>query len=229
MFVYLAWKGISSCVQHGHNRVFLVAFVSYLCIGLGSVCFHSTLKCRHSPPMEISLTNGSDPMQLVDELSMIYTTCVMFYGAFSFKCSTKSCIMLAFLTTLLAVFITVYYHFLGNPVFHQVMFAGLTAAVVTKSIRAMETTLRPSKRRQGSGQHSVFDKQEQARIDRRDIQILRTMWQLIRCGLCSVAMGFLIWNLDNEFCSVLRRWRRELGLPWGLLLEGHGWWYGYPQ
>ena len=46
MFVYLAYKGISSCIRNAHDRVFLVAFVSYLIIGVGSFFFHSTLKCR---------------------------------------------------------------------------------------------------------------------------------------------------------------------------------------
>ena len=44
-FVYLAYKGISSCIRNGHDTVFLVGFISYLVIGLGSFCFHSTLKC----------------------------------------------------------------------------------------------------------------------------------------------------------------------------------------
>jgi dihydroceramidase len=165
-------------------------------------------------------------MQLVDELSMIYTTCVMFYGIYSYRRSARSCVLLSVFTVSLAVFITAYYHYLGDPVFHQVMFAVLTAAVVIRSMHAMETTLRPSKRASLGGQSKLpVDNQEQARRDRRDTQILTTMWQMIACGLGSVAMGFLIWNLDNEFCSVLRRWRRELGLPWGVLLEGHGWWY----
>lgn len=160
-------------------------------------------------------------MQLVDELSMIYTTCVMFYGIVSYKKSAKSCAVLAAFVIGLALFITGYYHYLGDPLFHQLIFALLTATVVIKSIHAMERTLRPSKRAAGTS----VDQKEQARRDRRDHHILKTMWQLIACGLGSVAVGFLIWNMDNEFCSSLRRWRREIGLPWGLFLEGHGWWY----
>lgn len=38
-------------------------------------------------------------------------------------------------------------------------------------------------------------------------------------------MGFLIWNIDNAFCGQIRQWRRQLGLPWGALLEGHAWWH----
>ena len=37
--------------------------------------------------------------------------------------------------------------------------------------------------------------------------------------------GFALWNLDNIYCSKLKAWRHELGLPWGILLEGHGWWH----
>ena len=46
MFVFLAYKGISSSIRHKHDTVFLIGFISYLLIGLGSFCFHTTLKCQ---------------------------------------------------------------------------------------------------------------------------------------------------------------------------------------
>lgn len=46
MFVLLAFKGIRNCRRHGHDTVFLVAFVGYLLVGTGSFLFHATLKCR---------------------------------------------------------------------------------------------------------------------------------------------------------------------------------------
>jgi ABC-type uncharacterized transport system permease subunit len=54
MFVFLAYKGISSCIRYGHERVFLIGFLGYLSIGVGSMCFHSSLKCKHND----SSTNG---------------------------------------------------------------------------------------------------------------------------------------------------------------------------
>lgn len=51
MFVILAWKGMSSCIKYGHDRVFLVAFLSYLVIGVGSMLFHSTLICSLKSPL----------------------------------------------------------------------------------------------------------------------------------------------------------------------------------
>ncbi|KAH7355309.1 ceramidase [Rhexocercosporidium sp. MPI-PUGE-AT-0058] len=213
IFVFLAYKGISSCIRYKHDNVYLAGFISYLIIGLGSFCFHTTLKY---------------PMQLVDELSMIYTTCIMFYAIFSHDRSAFGCTILFFATTFIAVFITTYYHYLQDPVFHQNMFALLTAIVVFRSIYAMEMTLRPSRksRVQSHGRSgSVNTIKENARAGARDLTILRTMWKMIYCGVGSVACGFLIWNLDNIYCSTLRRWRREIGLPWGILLEGHGWWH----
>ena len=49
---------------------------------------------------------------------------------------------------------------------------------------------------------------------------------MVVCGLGMFLGGFAVWFFDNRYCLSLRRWRRDLGLPWGLLLEGHGWWYG---
>jgi dihydroceramidase len=151
----------------------------------------------------------------------------MFYAIFSHGKSTLSSTCLFLFTTILAIFITTYYHYLQDPVFHQNMFALLTVIVVFRSIYAMEVTLRSSlkrKRKPDSRPGLVVLSTEEARKDARDFAILRMMWKMIACGVASVAAGFLIWNLDNEFCSTIRSWRREIGLPWGILLEGHGWW-----
>ena len=126
---------------------------------------------------------------------------------------------------LIATFTTLYYHYLKDPLFHQNMFALLTAIVFARCLYTMEVTLWPSRRagRPGDESRHVGAK-EREREDQRDLAILSTMWQMIPVGLGSVALGFLIWNLDNAFCATLRQWRREAGLPWGILLEGHGWW-----
>ncbi|KAI9764472.1 MAG: hypothetical protein M1840_008398 [Geoglossum simile] len=172
-------------------------------------------------------------MQLVDELSMIYTTCALFYAIFSHGRSMRSAILLFLFVAALAISITGYYHYLEDPTFHQNMFALLTATVVLRSMYVMEVSLRPSRRDKGRSLHqphaksyvNASDEAERARMDHRDVEILRTMWKMIAFGLSSIAGGFLIWNLDNKFCPTLRRWRQEVGLPWGIVLEGHGWWH----
>jgi len=213
LFMYLALKGINNCLKNNHDKIFLVTFVGYLLVGSGSFLFHATLKY---------------PMQLVDELSMIYTTCLMFYATFSYGRSKRYSVYLAIFLMSLSLFITLYYHYLQDPVFHQNMYGLLTAVVVFRSIYVMEVNIRPKfreKATQSVQSATRAGKAEQDRQDERDKDILRQMWMMIACGLSIFLGGFAIWNVDNEFCSYLRMWRRQVGLPWGILLEGHGWWH----
>lgn len=34
-----------------------------------------------------------------------------------------------------------------------------------------------------------------------------------------------IWNIDVNLCTTLTQWKRQMGMPWGVLLELHGWWH----
>jgi dihydroceramidase len=171
-------------------------------------------------------------MQLVDELSMIYTTCLMCYASFSYSRPSGVKIFLAILLAALAVFITLYYHYLQDPVFHQNAYALLTTVVVLHSMYTMEVALRPRWRKSREEDRlareklglSVPTKERQEYENVRDLKTLGTMWFMVVYGLSMFVGGFAIWGLDNQFCKTLRGWRRTVGLPWGLLLEGHGWW-----
>ena len=172
-------------------------------------------------------------MQLVDELSMIYTTCLMFWATFAHKRVPAVQILLGVLSASLALFITGYYHYLQDPTFHQNAYAILTAIVLFRSMFVMEVNIRPFYRRkheqhrklQESDRISDSVKAEERRKDQRDTEILKMMWTMIAVGLSVFLGGFGIWTIDNVHCSRLRAWRREIGLPWGVLLEGHGWWH----
>jgi len=234
MFVYLSYKGIRNCIRNGHDTVFLVSFLGYLIVGLGSFLFHSTLKY---------------PMQLVDELSMIYTTCIMCYATFTYGHGMAYSVVMGISLLSCAVFITGYYHYVQDPAFHQVSYALLTAVVLLRSMYVMETSIRPTRRAKedslrataaslhtvrknrtgtsanGHATEAEYTAAEQKRKDERDVKILDSMWTMIVVGLAFFLGGFCIWNLDNMYCTTLRRWRREVGLPWGIVLEGHGWWH----
>jgi dihydroceramidase len=43
-------------------------------------------------------------------------------------------------------------------------------------------------------------------------------------GICFL-MGFVVWLIDGAACGWLRQTRANIGLPWGFLLELHGWWH----
>ncbi|KAL0936656.1 Alkaline ceramidase 3 [Colletotrichum truncatum] len=195
LFLWLGLKGISNCVSQGHPRIFFVAFLGYVVVGLGSIAFHTSLKYL---------------MQLVDELSMIYTTCLMVFATFSYSRSTQFVAFLGSGLILLACFITSYYHITKDPNFHQGCYAALTATVVIRSLYVMETQLRPAL---------------VARNGAKAQTILKTMWIMVATGLGVFLAGYMIWNLDNMFCTQIRRLRRQAGLPWGVVLEGHAWWH----
>lgn len=173
----------------------------------------------------------TDPMQLIDELSMIYTTCLMNYATFSYSKSRLYGFTLALGLISLAIFITLYYHYLQDPSFHQGAYGILTAVMLARSMYVMEFNLRPSLRKNEQNfklhykKSMTADQKEVSRSDDlRNVQILSTMWVLILAGLSIFLSGFAIWQLDNIFCSTLRYWRRQIGLPWGIIMEGHGWW-----
>lgn len=174
-------------------------------------------------------------MQLVDELSMIYTTCLMCYASFSYSRPTGVRVVLGVVLAALSVFITLYYHYIQDPLFHQNAYAILTAIVIFRSMYTMEVTLRPRWRRSTEPERRarekkglpVLTKERQRQENDRDLDTLNTMWLMVFYGLTMFLGGFLFWNLDNGLCGTLRRWRRAVGLPWGIILEGHGWWYVY--
>ncbi|CAM1507384.1 Fc.00g070250.m01.CDS01 [Cosmosporella sp. VM-42] len=211
LFVWLGLKGIRNCLKYSHPGIFVIAFVGYIVVGLGSTFFHASLKY---------------PMQLVDELSMIYTTCLMVYASFSYSRSRTFSVVLGVNLLGLAGFITLYYHVTKNPAFHQAAYAALTATVVFRSMWVMESQLRPAL---------------EARNQAKSRKTLKTMWKIVATGEAGVSSneaaidevpgllvflgGWFIWNLDIHFCSQVRRWRRAIGLPWAVLLEGHAWWH----
>ena len=163
---------------------------------------------------------------------MIYTTCLMVYASFSYSRDRAFRIVLAVSLVGLSLFITLYYHYLQDPAFHQIVYAVLTIIVVVRTIFIMERTLRPSLRpsvkklsqERRSEASDLPGKEVQARFDIRDKAILMKMWSLVAFGVSMFLGGLGIWSLDQVYCSSLRDWRRQIGLPWGVLLEGHGWW-----
>lgn len=96
--------------------------------------------------------------------------------------------------------------------------------VLLRSMYVMEVNIRPSMKARAGEIKNSSDSVARAAKDRRDEEIIREMWRMVAVGLSIFLGGFGIWALDQKYCSHLRRWRHEVGLPWGILLEGHGWW-----
>lgn len=48
--------------------------------------------------------------------------------------------------------------------------------------------------------------------------------QFVR-AVAYLLIGFVLWNIDLQWCTELRSLRDSIGLPFSWLLELHGWWH----
>ena len=151
---------------------------------------------------------------------MIYLASTNFYQTFAFgKSETVKKLLLLF-TVSVSVGGSLYYHFLKDPVFHQVAHTILTCFIVFTNIYRMESFLRPNQ----ASTTPIPTKAKQSETKNESASVLKTMRAMIFCGVATVLVAFALWSLDQIHCSQIRAWRHSIGLPWGILLEGHGWW-----
>lgn len=45
VFMWLGIKGLRNVLACSHSRVFILVYLGYIVVGLGSMAFHTTLKC----------------------------------------------------------------------------------------------------------------------------------------------------------------------------------------
>ena len=161
-------------------------------------------------------------MQLVDELSMIYTTCLMCYASFhtrdhhQSKCSLPlhsqdSRFLSHYTTTTCKTPSST-----RMPTHFSPPSSCSVACTLWKSPCARNGA-NPAKKIASLGRGQglpVLSKERQEYENVRDLKTLKTMWFMVVYGLSMFLGGFAIWNLDNFFCGTLRTWRQQIGLPW---------------
>mgnify|MGYP000247560248 FL=1 len=119
-------------------------------------------------------------------------------------------------TFLIAVtaFITVAYMIGKNPIFHQVAYGIIQTASTVRVIYLLTSSSSPL---------ASKDKSSAGEVRRREAR------RLYSIGALTFLTGFLIWNLDNIYCSQIREMRNELrrqGLGWvAPWVNGHMWWH----
>ncbi|XP_072118702.1 alkaline ceramidase 3 isoform X2 [Mobula birostris] len=112
--------GAIQTVRDGLETRYLAAFLGLAAVGIGSWCFHMTLKYE---------------MQLLDELPMIYSCCIFVYCLYEcFKHKNTRNYLLAFILVLFSGIVTIVYLQWKEPVFHQVMYGFLVGCLVLRSI-----------------------------------------------------------------------------------------------
>ncbi|CAG8487924.1 8304_t:CDS:2 [Acaulospora morrowiae] len=184
IFIGLASFGIYITAKYGFETRFTIAYAAIALIGIGSWMFHMTLLYE---------------FQLLDELPMIYGTCVLVHNIFETGHKRKYGIYLPLGLFVYASSITIAYLYILNPVFHQVSYAILVTVLNIRSYYLL--SLIPK-----GNLHSTLKK------------LLFGAWAMF-------GMGFFLWNVDNIACDNLKLARARVGRPLGYLLELHGWWH----
>ncbi|KAH3902220.1 alkaline dihydroceramidase SCDLUD_002036 [Saccharomycodes ludwigii] len=193
-YCFLATYITLRAYQYHLEGRFILIGLGFGLVGIGSWLFHMTLKYEY---------------QLLDELPMIYATCVpawsiltepILWSRFS-NIGIKKDVIVGFIITSSAVLVTYTYLFYKNPIIHQICYGALNLTII---VCASVYTFKYIK----------------------DPVILINLKKCVIIGVSSFLLGFFFWNLDVQFCSAWIYIRRSyLLLPMGALLEMHAWWH----
>ncbi|AOW04357.1 ceramidase [Yarrowia lipolytica] len=185
VFMIMALYTIINVYREKHHPTIIFAAIGFFIVGFGSWMFHMTLWYE---------------FQLLDELPMIYATCVPLYIVFSNKKSNHFKTLLGVGIAAGALLLTAIYLHNKNPTFHQAAYGILNFIVIGKSVALTKAYISDQKTK------NLF-------------------WRLLALGLFSFLFGYFLWNLDIHLCNQWIKIRREVGLPYGLVIEGHAWWH----
>lgn len=186
-FIALAVYALRNCFRNRLEHRFTLACCGFMLVGVGSWLFHMTLKYH---------------FQLLDELPMIYATCVPLWSTFTWARSKRTEQLLGGGIFLGAALLTAVYLRYKDPTIHQAAYGALNVVIILKSVQ--------------QSHWYVKSKNPKAMSD--------LNWTLF-FGVFEFLFGWFLWNLDIHFCNTWISLRRKVGMPLGFLLEGHGHWH----
>ena len=181
---------------------FILVSVGSALVGIGSWLFHMTLQYKY---------------QLLDELPILYATCIPTWGIicdFS-ECferrtgqhnnlintnKTKQSMIGIFIFSFVTILSVIYIIF-KNPSIHQIAYTILNGFIVVTSDNMTRRQVKDNKAK-------------------------KNIYTSMTIVVIMFAIGFILWNLDNQFCSFWVRLRRNyIKLPFGIFFELHAWWH----
>ncbi|XP_014669330.1 PREDICTED: alkaline ceramidase 3-like [Priapulus caudatus] len=158
-----------------------LSYLALLCVGIGSWCFHMTLRYE---------------MQLLDELPMIWGSIIFVYALFEAHAPPRGSLRhsLVALLCFYCFFVTVVYVTIKDPIIHQTAYAILVVTLLYKTID----------------------------VSRKCDEYSR---KLVITATLTYAVGFTLWNIDNNFCFHVGLLRSRLPSALQPLTQLHFWWH----
>ncbi|KAJ2080277.1 Alkaline ceramidase 3 [Coemansia sp. RSA 988] len=139
--------------------------------------------------------------QLADELPMVYGTCICIYCALQADAKVGTNIYVSLGLFGYSAVVTLVYVQIRKPVFHQVAY-GLEVLIIL--IRNMI---------------------HQMEIRKTNLGAYTEMMQLYQLGVGSFGLAFVLWNIDNIFCTEIRALRNALPVVLAPLFQLHAYWH----
>ncbi|KAJ2449957.1 alkaline ceramidase ydc1 [Coemansia sp. RSA 2336] len=142
VMITLAVLGIRSSMRHRHGKRVTAMYIGLLIVGVGSTCFHATLKYT---------------TQMLDELPMLYLCGLALYSLLEINTEIVYGVKVPVLLGLFQISVTLIYLFwIQNPVFHQVAFAMMVlGSIYLAFCRLKELQISKETRRTMSRLHIV--------------------------------------------------------------------------
>eukprot|EP00043_Microstomoeca_roanoka_P019100 m.210858 g.210858 ORF g.210858 m.210858 type:complete len:264 (+) comp16940_c4_seq3:1588-2379(+) len=159
--------GLYNCYTASLEWRFVFSFLGLLIVGIGSWLFHMTLLWHY---------------QLVDELSMIYASCIFMFCIVDARVSAGSNgLLLSIALLVYAVLVTYFYIRHKAVLFHQTSYALQVAGIMFFAY--LKSRAAPPH--------------------------IRALFPI---ALASYVFAFLLWNIDNQLCGTLQFVRAYLGI-----------------
>lgn len=141
-------------------------------------------------------------LQFVDDLSMLVLGASMLHGVFTVRQSPSQRRATSFVLGVAVVGFSAFYVWSGRIIYHLLAFTSQMLLILARCIYLFHW--------------------EAARFPDQKVQ----SWRLGQRGAIAMfLLGYLLWNIDLEYCAELRGLRARVGVPWAFGLELHGWWH----
>lgn len=135
-------------------------------------------------------------MQLLDEIPMVWSSCAFIYCQHMVKSrSGEKGLGVAALLATYGTLFTILYLAWPHPILHQVMYGVLVFYMIYQAVMILK-----------EGYNKVSMK-------------------LFVIGILMYGSGFLLWNLENEFCQHVAAVRSSLPPFLAPITQLHGWWH----